>query len=220
MCGRLTLTANYKEKIRALFDDVTSEAWLPPRYNITPGQRLPVLTTPGKRHMDWQLWGWNASMPGRAPLINARGETVHRLPTFRDAFRERRCLIFADGFYEWHRVAKQRPQPYYFKRADGAAFPLAGMWRADAVPSCVIITTEANGLMHPVHHRMPVIFTPESAMRWLDPDTHPDTLVNMLQPFPSEAMTCHPVSDRVNRAGEEGETLVEPVRILEQPGLF
>lgn len=228
MCGRLVLTSNYREKIKAIFDAIDSDEWLPPRYNITPGQRIPVLNQAAPSTLRWINWGHQTApraghdTPSRL-LINARGETVDRLPTFRDAFVHRRCIVLADGFYEWKRAGVKRPQPFFFARRDLALLPLAGLileGSSNTGPGAVVITTEANALMHEVHDRMPVIFTPETARAWLEPDASPGTLMALLQPFPSGDMSSHPVSDRVNRATSEGPSLIEPVRIVEQTDLF
>jgi putative SOS response-associated peptidase YedK len=221
MCGRLVVTSNFKERIKAIFAEIEAEEWLPPRYNITPAQRVPVLRDADPGRLQWVQWGFSATTPKRPMLINARGETVHQLPTFREAFAARRCVVLADGFYEWRRdQSLPRPQPYFFQRADGFPFALAGLWREGEPVSCLVITTEANSLMHPIHDRMPVIFSPDSARMWLNRETHPETLRALLQPCPPDILNCHPVSDRVNKAGREGEHLIAPITILEQASLF
>lgn len=217
MCGRLALTKNYKSKIQAIFDEIEADMWLPPRYNITPAQQVPAILDATPEKLTWISWGFPPTQPKRPPLINARAETADQLPTFREAFQSHRCVILADGFYEWKRdPALPRPQPYFFRLADSAAFALAGLWRVGDPASCVILTTEANRIMQPIHDRMPVILTPDTARMWLRHETHSETLRAMLQPFSSDAMHCHPVSDRVNRAMNEGEQLIEPVQVIEQ----
>lgn len=221
MCGRLVLTANYRDKIRALFPGMDAAEWLPPRYNITPASRVPVARDASPTHIEWMSWGFPASQPKRPLLINARSETVHELPTFRDAFLSRRCIIFADGFYEWKRDPGQpHPQPYFFHLADDRALALAGLWQSGEPGACVILTTEANTLMQPIHDRLPVIFHAEAAHLWLQPATPAETLRALLQPYPSQRMRGHPVSRRVNRAASEGAELIAPVRIYEQTSLL
>lgn len=220
MCGRLVLTSNYREKIKAIFANIVDGTWLPPRYNITPGQTIPALINPAATSLSWLRWGISPSRPKQPPLINARSETAHQLSTFREAFAKRRCIQFADGFYEWKRVIPTRPQPYYFHHADDCLLLLAGLWEPGEPPTCVVLTTEANTLMQPVHNRMPVLLDPESARLWLQPETHPETLKAILQPCPSRDLRCHPVSERVNRANNEGADLIAPVKIFEQGALF
>jgi len=221
MCGRLVLTSNYREKIKAIFASVESSEWPAARYNISPSQRIPALADRAPDQLAWMQWGFVPDRPGQAPLINARSETAHELPTFRDAFTHRRCIVFADGFYEWKRDQNvPRPQPYFFQLKGHAAFAIAGLWKPGAPDHCVLLTTEANTLMAPVHDRMPVIFNPDSARLWINPRTSTDTLRALLQPYPSKEMTFHPVSSRVNRATSEGEDLIKPVQIFEQGTLI
>jgi putative SOS response-associated peptidase YedK len=177
------------------------------------------------RRVIWAHWGAVPATPRadgvkRPLLINARGETADRLPTFRNAFSSNRCLILADGFYEWKRSPGPKPQPYFFHRANNKLLLLAGLELAGEPGGCVVITTEANSLMHAIHDRMPVIFDSGAARVWLSPDSSRDTLRAILQPLPSSDMACHPVSDRVNRSTSDGESLIEPVVIREQQTLF
>lgn len=218
MCGRLVLTSEYKAMIQSIFDGIDADEWLPPRYNITPAQRVPAILDAALAQLTWLVWGFPPTQPKRPPLINARAETAHQLPTFRDAFRSNRCILLADGFYEWKRdPALPRPQPYYFRRVDEGLLLLGGLWRPGAPDTCVILTTEANRIMQPIHDRMPVLFTLDAARMWLNPETHPETLRAMLQPCSSETLLCHPVSDRVNRSAGEGPELIQPSKIVEQP---
>lgn len=228
MCGRLVLTSSIKKRIADIFDGVNTDITLGDRYNVTPMQPLAIIANDQPTHLRLSIWGLPASSPSSRPHINARGETVDTLASFRDAFGSRRCIIVADGFYEWKREgSSSSPQPYYFSRRDQAVLLMAGLWHSrtpdsqqNADTNCLIITTEANSLMHPVHHRMPVLFSPESAHVWLHSDTSRDTLKSMLQPFPSDQLQMHPVSQRVNRRGEDHPDLIKPVQILEQTNLF
>jgi len=227
MCGRLVLTSSYKEKIKAIFDGIEANEWQPPRYNVTPGTTVPALSQHESNLLQWVPWGFeqkqNSSEISSTLLINARAETIHKRPTFKDAFTMNRCIILADGFYEWHRSGKGAPQPHFFEMKDHAILPLAGLLLSDRderVQHSVIVTTEANSIMHPVHHRMPVIFTPASARTWLQPDASADTLQAILQPFPSNQMVSHPVSRAVNKSSAEGANLIERVPIIEQTDLF
>ena len=139
------------------------------------------------------------------PLFNARGETVHRLPSFRQPFRERRCLIPASGFYEWQKDELGGRTPIWFHREDDATVAFAGIWSAERtddgdIDACAVITSAANEPVAPVHQRMPVILPPDSYDDWLGPDTDAGTLLALLQPVEWLDMSCHPVSTEVNRA--------------------
>lgn len=227
MCGRLVLTSTFKERIRALMADAVFDDGPDENYNVTPGKLIPVMLEAEMRRIEWKIWGY-PSLAGKQngntpPLINARGETVHSLPSFRDSFARRRCVIWTDGFYEWKRTpGTPRPQPYFFAMKNRTPFPIAGLWApgSDQSAGTLIITTEANQLMHPIHHRMPVILHPDGAWLWLQPDANPETLKTLLQPYPSGEMTNHPVGFRVNRADSQGPELIAPVTILEQTELF
>ena len=151
------------------------------------------------------------------PLFNARAETVHRLPTFRDAFRERRCLIPASGFYEWHKDASGGRTPVWFHREDDVPIAFAGIWSGERSPEgetdvCAIITCAANDFVASVHHRMPVILTPEAYGDWLEPYIDAGTLLALLQPQEWQGMSFYPVSREVNRAANDYPSLVEHTR--------
>jgi putative SOS response-associated peptidase YedK len=150
-------------------------------------------------------------------MINARGETVAEKPAFRAAFKQRRCLVLADGFYEWQATGKGRhKQPLYFHLQDGKPFALAGLWErwqnADTVlTTCTIITTAANELLRPIHERMPVIVPPEAYSQWLDPAvTQREPLEALLTPFPADAMTGYPVSRTVNNVRNDSPACIAP----------
>lgn len=158
-----------------------------------------------------------AKEPGTGTrLINARSETVSEKPAFREAFRLRRCLIPASGFYEWAAPAGGRKQPFYFGMKDERLFAFAGLWERwgegrDTVESCTILTTEANEVLAPVHDRMPVILRESDYGLWLDAGvTKADQLTPLLRPYPASEMTAHPVSTRVNDPRHDGEDLLAP----------
>jgi putative SOS response-associated peptidase YedK len=153
-------------------------------------------------------------------MINARSETVADKPAFRFAFRRRRCLVPADGFFEWQRLGKSK-QPYFIQTADEQPFAMAGLWESwegpdhSLVESCTILTTEPNELMQPIHDRMPVILPSESYAEWLDPQqTEPKGLQRLLVPFDTRQMKAHPVSTYVNRPTNEGPECIAPIRTL------
>ena len=148
-------------------------------------------------------------------MINARAETVPEKPSFRRAFRSRRCLILADGFYEWRKTYSGK-QPYYMRMKDGSPFAFAGLWESwkngREIRSCAIITTEANELVGEVHNRMPVILHPEDYELWLDPDFgEKEPLADLLRPYPANEMEAYPVSRRVNSPSNDDPDCVRPV---------
>lgn len=196
---------------------------LPPRYNIAPTQSVAVVRAQlgGGRRLDMLRWGlvppWVKDLKQAPMLVNARVETVMEKPSFRGAFRARRCLIPADGFYEWKTVGGKK-QPMYFSMKDGASFALAGLWERWEGPqgahleSFTLLTTEPNAVVADIHDRMPVILPPDAYALWLDPALgEPERLLPLLGPYPAEAMHVYPVSPRVNAASNDDPSLVEPV---------
>ncbi len=224
MCGRFRLSRSDKE-IRDRFD-VSEEdhEWLP-RYNIAPTQQVAVIRQdPAQplRRMTTMRWGlvpfWAKDAAIGSRMINARSETAAEKPSFRDAFRRRRCILPADGFYEWKRERSGK-QPYHFGLADGSLFALAGLWDRWRTPdgqtleSCAILTTAANPLMAPIHDRMPCILRDEDLELWLDPGfAELPQLEDMLVPFDAGRMKAFPVSRRVNVPGNDDAECVREVR--------
>ena len=220
MCGRFSLISEMGElQGRFEFDG----AGLPhtPRYNIAPSQSLLAVLTGGERraaHLRWGLipsWARSASVGNR--LINARAETVAERPSFRSAFMRRRCLVLADGFYEWQRVGKAK-RPMRIVMKSGEPFAFAGLWDSwrdpdgEIVRSCTIITTEANKLLRPIHNRMPVILPREMESFWLDHDVEDrGALSDVLVPYQSTGMEAYEVSSLVNRPGNDGPEVALPV---------
>jgi putative SOS response-associated peptidase YedK len=222
MCGRYEVHTPIEEIARRFEARLTPEAAaLQPRYNVAPTLEVPVVRESSEgRVLEAMTWGlvpsW-AKDPSGAKPINARAETVFDKPMFRNAIRRRRCLIPADGFYEW-RAGPQRKQPYHVGMVDDALFALAGVWeywaRAGQEPrvTCAIIVTQANELMAPIHDRMPVIIAPEDYARWLAPATADEaSIARMLTPFPAELMRAYAVGTRVNSAKNDGAELLEPL---------
>ena len=211
MCGRYAL--KNPEALKAAFE-LASVPELPPRYNIAPTQDIAIIRadTSG-RHLSLAHWGlipsWAKSADSGYSTINARAETVDTKPSFRAPFKRHRCIIPADGFYEWHEEGGIKI-PHHIGRTDGAPFALAGLWDVwkgpeGEVTSCTIIVTEANAFMKRLHERMPVILAPADYARWLDPDNH-DTasLKPLLAPAPEEGFTEWPVSRELNNPRHEG----------------
>lgn len=235
MCGRFLLTAPL-EAVQRLFGFL-EQPNLAPRHNIAPSQAVAAMIRDdaARRHFTWMRWGllpsWAKSGgagEGRhsAPLINARGETVAEKPSFRAAFAQRRCVVFADGFYEWRQGGNR--QPYCVRLSDASPFAFAALWEpitaaGEEAPKsglkggCALITTQANAKMAAVHHRMPVILTPEAVGPWLDPASSRDDLQALLKPLPDDAVTLTPVSKRVNSVREDDADLLREETLPEAP---
>jgi putative SOS response-associated peptidase YedK len=231
MCGRYTLANPDPVRLRARFDILESvEVRDEPRYNIAPTD--PVLAVrrreDGARDLGRLRWGlvpgrW-AERKGERPLINARVETLARQAAFAESFRERRCLLPADGFYEWL-TDEHGKRPLWFSRPDGDVFAFAGVWAAlgrkgsdDVLHSCALVTCPPNELMRPIHDRMPVVLEPGAEAAWLDPERSPDDLLDLLAPAPEGALVAREVGDYVNDVRKDGPELIEPRE--EQGALF
>ena len=228
MCGRYMLTTPV-DALRQLFL-FTERPNLGPRYNIAPTQDVPIvrLTRAGDaRELIMVRWGlvpyWAEDVAIGNRLINARRETIERTPAFREAYRRRRCLVPADGFFEWRKDGKVR-QPLLVRRRDREPFAFAGLWErwkqpdGNVLRSCTIITCPPNALVAPVHNRMPVILAPEDFSRWLDPETGG---LELLKPCPSEWLEAYEVSPRVNSPANDDPECIAPVAgAAAQPSLF
>lgn len=220
MCGRFTLTTNLGA-IAARFGVarfLEGAAGYASRYNIAPTQTVIVVNDDGTRHLTQMRWGlipsWAKDPAIGNRMINARAETVATKPAFRSALRKRRCLIPADGFYEWQQQGR-RKQPVYITLKSREPFSFAGLWDAwvspdgEEIKTCTIITTEANDLLKPIHDRMPVILTRDAEAVWLDPAIQePAQLLPLLTPYPSEQMKAYPVSTWVNNPANDGPQCV------------
>lgn len=226
MCGRFALISPGEVLIKQ-FDLASSQTSISsavaPRYNIAPTQPvLAVRLTPDteERELAFLQWGlipsWSKDIKIGSRLINARSETVAEKPSFRAAFKRRRCLIPADGYYEWQRQGNGK-QPIYIHSRDGAPFALAGLWEtwhsADGsmIDSCTILTTEPNELMAPIHNRMPVILEQPDYSMWLHPGDSPDDAHHLLRPYPSEKMAAYPVSMLVNNPRNDSPDCIVPL---------
>jgi putative SOS response-associated peptidase YedK len=219
MCGRYLLISPV-EAMRRFFD-VGGLLNLPPRYNIAPTQDAPVLRLDkeGNRELIQMRWGlvpsWAKDLSGGARCINARAESVAAKSTFRDAFLRRRCLIPADGFFEWEKKDKVR-QPWWIGPAEGGLMAMAGVWErwrnpeGGVVRTYAVITTNANELVSPLHDRMPVVVPPDEFAAWLNPDTSLERLNGIMRPYPSERMRAHPVSRRLNDVRNDDPDCIAP----------
>jgi putative SOS response-associated peptidase YedK len=235
MCGRYRLSRR-KQIVEAQFSSASGEEDWNPRYNIAPTQLVPVIRqNPNQpiRELTLLRWGlipsWMKDSSGAATMINARSETAGTKPAFRDALKSRRCLIPADGFYEWQRVGKTK-QPYCFEVGNAQMFAFAGIWdrwkdpNGNWVKTCSILTTTPNALTSAVHDRMPVILDPDSYDLWLDPGMHDaSTVSDMLKPYDAQQMRLFPVSSRVNSVVNDDAECSTPVKldaVQTQTGLF
>jgi putative SOS response-associated peptidase YedK len=226
MCGRFTLTT--AAEVVAGTVGLSDKPELTPRFNIAPSQRVLVVRARDRAtregvSLKWGLvppWAKDPSIGNR--LINARGETVAEKPSFRDAFRRRRCLVIADGFYEWRASASKgtAKQPFWIHAADERPIAFAGLWEswqragAEVLETCAIITTSANSLMEPIHARMPVILNSADHQRWLDPlrtgGPAIGELVSLLKPSPSEELQARAVDTYVNSPAHDGPACIAP----------
>jgi putative SOS response-associated peptidase YedK len=216
MCGRFQLKPeqDWMEEF-----GVPEPPDLTPRYNIAPTQDIVAIRRgpSGVRRAGLLRWGlvpFFADDPAVGNrLINARAESVARKPAFREPFQKRRCLVPADGFYEWRRVGRAR-DPYLLKLRNGRTFAFASVWDrwgSDGMESCAILTTAANALVAPIHGRMPVMLDRASYDLWLDPEAREEDLHRILRPFPAEEMVAYPVSARVNSTAVDDPECERPV---------
>jgi putative SOS response-associated peptidase YedK len=223
MCGRFCQASSVDE-IAAVFGVDVGD--LPPRYNVAPSQpvaaivQMPDTAKPQLQMLRWGLIpSWAKDPKIGYKLINARAETVAEKPSFRSAFRHRRCLILATGFYEWQQIAGSRQkQPYFIGLQDEKLFAFAGLYErwsspdGDAWVTCTIITTVANDLVEPIHQRMPVILDSQTYNLWLDPSFDKiDSLQAFLNPYPADRMKVYPVSSLVNSPKNDRPECKQPI---------
>ena len=219
MCGRYTLKTPI-DNLAKQFEVEKYPSSLTPSYNIAPTQQVAtVLVENGERKLEMFHWGlipsWADDPAVGNRMINARAETVATKPSYRSAFKSRRCLILADGFYEWKKTSSGK-QPYYIRMEDESPFAFAGLWEiwknGREIRSSTIITTEPNELLGDIHNRMPVILHPDDYALWLDPDfDEKEPLKTLLKPYPANQMAAYPVSRRVNKPSNDEPKVVEPV---------
>jgi putative SOS response-associated peptidase YedK len=221
MCGRFAQRSDPKRLAKEF--KVAEVPQVEARYNIAPTQEiLAVRELADGREMAFFKWGlvpsWAKDTSMGARLINARAETVEEKPSFREAFKRRRCIIPADGFYEWRRTAGKK-QPFFFRMRDESPFGFAGLWErwegeGKAIESCTILTTEANEVLNLVHDRMPVILHPEEYALWLGGDERQRGLLKeLLRPYPTDAMVGYPVSPLVNSPRSKGSELISELQL-------
>jgi putative SOS response-associated peptidase YedK len=227
VCGRYRLSRR-KQVVEEYFECVSAEPDWNPRYNIAPTQPVPVIRQNPKepvRGLSLMRWGlipsWAKDSSAAARMINARSETAATKPAFRDALKFRRCLIPADGFYEWMRTGKAK-QPYCFEIGEGELFAFAGLWDrwkdagGNTVATCSILTTTPNAVTSAVHDRMPVILDPDAYDLWLDPGmTDVVEVSNLLKPFYAGLMRSYPVSTRINSVANDDAECSAPVELAQ-----
>ena len=229
VCGRFTLISSVSE-LQLRFGFAVESAESQPRYNIAPTQPVLTVVNDGNRRGELMRWGlvpsWAKDVKIGSRMINAVSETAATKPAFRSAFRRRRCLVLADGFFEWRREGKRRVPLYFFQRS-GEPMAFAGLWENWQAPegewirSCTILTTAANTFIEPVHNRMPVILSVETEPLWLDPLTEtPANLEPLLVPVPSDLLDVREVSPMVNSARSEGPGCIAPPAPPEEVRLF
>ena len=217
MCGRFTLIRPRAEIAETFGVDVPA---VDPRYNIAPTQQVLVIKQEDSRVAALMRWGlvpsWSSSPREGPPLINARAETVEEKPAFRAAFRKRRCLVPADGFFEWKAEGRDK-RPHYFTRSDGSLFAFAALWErwqgeAGVIESVAVLTTEANELVRPCHDRMPVILGRDAQLLWLDNGAGCDAaaLRELLRPYSASEMTVRLAGKAVGSPKNEGPQCLDP----------
>lgn len=221
MCGRYTLTTS-PQALQALFcyEETVS---FPPRYNVAPTQPIAVVRlTEGKRRFVLMRWGllpsWVKDPKSVSLMFNARGETARDKPAFRNAMAYRRCLIPADGFYEWRAIGGGRKRPYYVRKRDGGPLAFAGLWETwtgpngEELDTAAVVTTRANYTLRPIHDRMPVIIPPEAFARWLDcAQVDAAAAACLIVPAPDDLLEACEIGTAVNSSANDGPKLIEPV---------
>ncbi len=223
MCGRFVKKST-KEELRARFgfDDTSQDTLFEVSYNIAPSQEHPILTVENDKRvitaMRWGLVPYWAKDPGIGhKMINARSEGIEGKPSFKTPLRKRRCVVMADGFYEWRKADKKTKIPYYFRLKSQEPFGFAGLWDiwekdGQALKTFTIITTEPNELMQPIHSRMPVILKESDEAKWLDPEiTRPEDVLPILKPYPSDDMEYFEVSTIVNSPKNDVAECIMPL---------
>lgn len=222
MCGRFTLTADVVA-LQKTFPWLNIPAEITPRYNIAPTQPVAVVPNDGKNQLDFYIWGlipsWAKDPQMGKRLINARAETLAEKPAFRAAFHRRRCLILADGFFEWQQTKGMPKTPLFIRLTSGEPFAFAGLWEVwnssdgSTIFSCAIITTQPNELMEKIHNRMPVILPRDAYPIWLDPGEQKlNQLSSLLRPYPADEMQAYPVSRLVNSPSNDSPQCIVPAQ--------
>lgn len=221
MCGRFTSLLS-PELLAVIYEVQAQLDVIEPRFNIAPSQTVMIVRQQldGKRELTHVNWGlipsWAKDPSIGHSLINARSETVAEKPSFRSAYKHRRCIIPASGYYEWQKTGEKSKQPWYITSADNTPLSFAGLWEhwqspdGSEIETCSILTTSANELTMPLHDRMPVILSPDTFHLWLLYSSKPEELRQLFTPFPAEYMDCFPVSTLVNNPRNNSPELIKP----------
>jgi putative SOS response-associated peptidase YedK len=220
MCGRFVLTAN-PEVIQTAFDLTTMPPIMSPRFNVAPTQPVAVISNENPHELTFYKWGlipsWSKDASIGSKMINARSESAAEKPSFRSAFKRRRCIIPADGFYEWRQHGGEKT-PMFIHMKGQKVFGIAGLWEVWHSPdggeirTCSILTTDANDFMQTIHNRMPVILHKEDYNLWLSPDEEPTpVLQELMKPYSGDELTAYAVSKMVNKPGNDTPDLIQPV---------
>ncbi|MDF2652860.1 MAG: response-associated peptidase [Paenibacillus sp.] len=223
MCGRYTIIVTIEELMTRYMIAVATNRFQTPRFNVAPGQMVMAVISDGEKNRLGELkWGlvpsWASNENVGYKMINARAETVTEKPAFRNLFMQRRCLIPADGFYEWKKSGTDK-QPYRIMMQNEEPFSIAGLWDTwsssdgTKISTCTIITTEPNQLMMDIHDRMPVILSREDEQKWLEKQQPVEELKKLLKPFPAEEMKAYPVSKAVGNVKNSGAELILPLLV-------
>lgn len=223
MCGRFTLASD-AEILQQVFFDFEVPMNLSPRYNISPTQDIAAVPNTAEKQAEFFHWGlipsWAKDPKIGNRMINARSETLAEKPSFRNAYKRRRCLVLADGYYEWQKIPGEKAkQPVYIRLKSQKPFAVAGLWEVwqakdmdEPLKSCTIITCPPNAFLEEIHHRMPVILPVDAYAQWLSPDEQPaDVLQSLLIPYPGEEMEAYPVSRFVNRPTNDSPECIAPL---------
>ena len=224
MCGRFAMSIDFQGLMEE-FPWLNPPDDFPPRYNIAPSQPIAVVVNDGCNKVEFFRWGlvphWAKDPAIGNRMINARAETLAEKPSFRVAFRRRRCLIFSSGWYEWGKpgAGGEKKTPYFIRLKPPRPFAFAGLWEtwspkepgAEPLRTCTIVTCPPNEMISRFHHRMPVVLPPEGIELWLDPcERNPEELQHLLAPFPEEKMEAFPVSTKVNNPRNDSPECTAP----------
>lgn len=228
MCGRYSLSKSKIELEERFQAEMLSD--FKPRYNIAPTQLVPVVTSQSPKGFSFFYWGitpeFGRNKPVSQKLINAKAESVHQKITFKSSFKQRRCIIPADGFYEWKKLGKKTSIPHRFTLREGGLFSFAGIWDeyetvdGENQHTFLILTTEPNELVSEVHDRMPVVLTPETEKKWLNNYSSEEELLEILKPFSANEMLSYPVSTLVNSVKNDSQALIRKTDPMDQHGNY